>query len=237
MKKSEAEVIEYKSGKSSKLVKQVNEHPWLIRFTHWLNMISLFILIGSGLRIFLAFPSFGSKVPQENFFFVIPKSYTIGGWLGGAIQWHFTFIWVYMLTGVVYLTYQFISGHYKTFLFTHKDISGVLPMAKHYFLFRSKPELKEQYNPLQKLAYTSVIILAVLSMITGFAVYKPVQIPYLTNLIGGYQYARYWHQLVMWAFIVFIIGHLIMVILHGWNNFVAMLTGWKKNPEYILKNK
>lgn len=233
MRKIDAQILTYEAAKSGKAVREVNEHPWLIRFTHWLNTISLFILIGSGLRIFIAFPSFGSKIPREDFFLTIPNSLTIGGWLGGALQWHFTFMWIYMITGLVYVIYQFTSGHWKRVLFTHKDVSGVLPMAKHYFLFRSKPEITEQYNPLQKLAYTSVIILGLLSVVTGLAIYKPVQFSFLTELMGGFGFARILHFVVMCAFILFVVGHVIMVVLHGWNNFVSMLTGWKREPEYL----
>ncbi|MGH7889568.1 MAG: cytochrome b/b6 domain-containing protein, partial [Thermodesulfobacteriota bacterium] len=159
----------------------------------------------------------------------------IGGWLGGALQWHLTFVWIYTVTGVVYLVYQLASGHYKRVLFTHRDIPGVWPMARHYFLFRAKPDLTEQYNPLQKQAYTSVMLLGVLSVLTGLVLYNPVQFSLLTKIMGGYSLARLWHFIIMCAFILFIIGHVVMVVLHGWNNFVSMLTGWKRNPEYILE--
>src|SRR6266566_9004218 len=69
------------------LVRAAYEHPLPIRITHWLNAISLFVLVASGLRIFRAFPSFGPKIP-EKVLLDIPKSLTLGGWLGGALQWH-----------------------------------------------------------------------------------------------------------------------------------------------------
>src|SRR6266853_3648131 len=95
------------------LVRAAYEHPLPIRITHWITAISLFVLVASGLRIFRAFPSFGPKVPQKNLV-DIPKALTLGGWLGGALQWHFTFMWIFAGTGVLYLAYQFLSGHYKT---------------------------------------------------------------------------------------------------------------------------
>ena len=72
----------------------------------------------------------------------------------------------------------------------------------------------------------------VLSVLTGFAVWKPIQFSWLAWMMGGFHYARIWHFAVMWAILFFVLGHLVMVVLHGWNNFVSMLTGWKKNPEY-----
>ncbi len=208
------------------------EHPWVVRFCHWLNAISLFVLIGSGLRIFRAFPSFGPKLPQKNLIDV-PKQLTLGGWLGGALQWHFTFMWIFVATGVLYLVYQFASGHYRQVLFTPRDVKGVWPMARHYFLFGPKPALTEAYNPLQKLAYTWAVLCGALSLLTGLVLYKPVQFSALAWLMGGYHLARVWHFAAMCGFLSFIPGHLIMVLLHGWNNFYSMLTGWKRNPEYL----
>jgi thiosulfate reductase cytochrome b subunit len=75
-------------------------------------------------------------------------------------------------------------------------------------------------------------VLGVLSVLTGFAIWKPVQFSWLAWLMGGFHWARLWHFLVMWAMLAFVFGHLVMVALHGWNNFVSMLTGWKKDPEY-----
>jgi Ni/Fe-hydrogenase b-type cytochrome subunit len=208
------------------------EHPWVIRFAHWLNAIALFVLIGSGLRIFLAFPSFGPKIPQRNFIDV-PPQFTLGGWLGGALQWHFTFMWVFVGTGILYVAYQLITGHFRQVLFTPRDLPGLWPVARHYFLFGKKPELKEPYNPLQKLAYTSTIFFGVASSLTGIVLYKPALFAWLGFLMGGYHLARIWHFVAMCGFLAFIPGHLIMVVLHGWNNFVSMLTGWKKDPDYV----
>ena len=215
-------------GQSTRLA---YEHSWVARFAHWLNAVSLFVLIGSGLRIYLAFPSFGPKIPQSNFVHVPPKL-TLGGWLAGALQWHFAFMWIFVGTGLIYLAYQLLSGEFRQVLFTPRDLPGVWPMARHYFLFGKKPEVTEPYNSLQKLAYTSTIFFGIASTLTGLVLYKPAQFGWLAFLMGGFHLARVWHFAAMCGFLAFIPGHLIMVLLHGWNNFVSMLTGWKKNPEY-----
>src|SRR5579863_267522 len=85
------------------------EHPLIVRIAHWLNAVAVLVLIASGLRIFLAFPSFGPKIPQQNFFVLPPKQVTLGGWLGGALQWHFTFMWIFIVSGLLYVTYQIVS--------------------------------------------------------------------------------------------------------------------------------
>ena len=220
-----------KGKESDETARAVYEHPLPVRLCHWVNSVALFVLIGSGLQIFRAFPSFGAKIPQKDLLHW-PKSLAIGGWLGGALQWHLTFMWIYIATGLFYLGYQIFSGNYRQVLFLPRDIPGVWPMVKHYFLFGAKPAVKEAYNSLQKHAYTTVFALGVLSVLTGLAIWKPVQFSWLAWLMGGFHWARVWHFAIMWAILLFVFGHLVMVILHGWNNFVSMLTGWKKDPEY-----
>jgi Ni,Fe-hydrogenase I cytochrome b subunit len=120
-----------------RLVTAAYEHPWAVRFTHWLNAVVVLVLVTSGLRIFIAFPSFGPKIPEHDIV-NIPGALTLGGWLGGALQWHFTFMWLFAGGGLLYLAYQFCSGHYKTVLFMPRDVNGVWPMVRHYFLFGAK---------------------------------------------------------------------------------------------------
>jgi Ni/Fe-hydrogenase b-type cytochrome subunit len=219
------------TGKSSDAL---YEHPYVVRLCHWVNTAALFVMIGSGLQIFRAFPSFGAKIPQ-TVLINWPKSLAIGGWLGGALQWHLTFMWIYLASGILYVGYQIFSGNYKQVLFTHRDLPGVWPMVRYYFFFGPKPEQDDTYNPLQKQAYTSAIGLGILSVLTGLAVWKPVQFSWLAAMMGGFHWARLWHFLVMWAILAFVLGHLIMVALHGWNNFMSMLTGWKKDPDHNSK--
>lgn len=216
------------------LVTAAYEHPWAIRFTHWLNAAAVCVLAASGLRIFNAFPAFGAKIPERDLV-NIPNRLTLGGWLAGALQWHFTFMWLFAAGGAIYIAYQAISGRYKTVLFTPGDVKGVWPMARHYFLFAPKPAATQAYNPLQKLAYTATVLCGAGSLLTGLVLYKPVQFSWLAWPMGGYHLARVWHFVAMCGFLAFIPGHLIMVALHGWANFASMLTGWKRDPEYLRR--
>ncbi len=221
----------------------VREQPIVVRYTHWISAITIPILIASGIQIFFAFPSLGPKIPQHNLI-NIPQEFhplslgswlqaiALGRWLAGAERWHFAFMWILIATGAVYVAYEIFSGRYKKVLFVPRDVRGVWPVIKHYFLFGDKPRQTEQYNPLQKLAYTATVFLGALSLLSGFVMFNPVQFSWLGWLMGGFHYARIWHFIAMWGFLAFIPGHLIMIIIHGWHNFIAMLTGWKKNPEY-----
>jgi Ni/Fe-hydrogenase b-type cytochrome subunit len=208
------------------------EHPWAVRFCHWTNAVAITVLTLSGLRIFGAFPSFGAKIPERDLINAIPQAVTLGGWLGGALQWHFTFMWIFAAGGFLYVVFQLISGHYRTVAFTKRDIGGVWPMARHYFLFGPKPAATGQYNPLQKLAYTTAILLGALLLITGAVMYKPAQLSALGWIVGGYHNARLVHFFAMCGLLAFVPGHLIMVALHGWDNFASIFTGWKRHPEY-----
>ncbi len=222
--------ISAESGESS--FREAYEHPWPVRFCHWLNTISLFVMAASGLRIFRAFPSFGPKIPQHDLL-SFPAFLTLGGWLGGGLQWHLTFAWIYVTTGFIYVGYQVLSGNFRQVLFVPRDIRGVWPMARYYFFFGRKPHQVEAYNALQKMAYTSAILLGVLSFLTGIVLFNPVQFSFLASLMGGFHWARVWHFGVLFMLILFVLGHLVMVVLHGWNNFMSMLSGWKRDPEYL----
>jgi Ni/Fe-hydrogenase b-type cytochrome subunit len=200
------------------------EHPPLVRLSHWISALAIGILIGSGLQIFAAFPSFGDKVP-EHVLFIPPSSILLGGWLGGALQWHLTFAWIFAGAGIAYVVYQIGSGNYRQVLFVRGDVPAVLPMVRHYFLFGPKPPQHATYNALQKLAYTSALALGALLVITGLALYKPVQLSPVVAMLGGFRLVRVWHFAAMCGLLAFIPGHVVMVALHGWRNFGSMWDG------------
>ena len=110
------------------VARAVYEHPFIVRLCHWVNTVALFAMVGSGLQIFRAFPSFGAKIPQKDLLHW-PKAFAVGGWLGGGLQWHLTFMWIYTASGILYLGYQLFSGNYRQVLFTPRDIPGVWPMV------------------------------------------------------------------------------------------------------------
>jgi len=200
------------------------EHPTVVRLCHWASALAIVILIMSGLQIFAAFPSFGEKIPQRDLF-IPPASITLGGFLAGGLQWHLTFAWLFVAAGVAYVVYQAISGNYTQVLFARRDIPGVWPMVRHYFLFGPKPPQHTTYNSLQKLAYTSALAFGAMLMVTGFALYKPVQLSPLVTVLGGFRFVRIWHFAAMCGLLAFIPGHIVMVAIHGWKNFASMWTG------------
>lgn len=200
------------------------EHPAVVRVCHWIFALASAALIGSGLEVFAAFPAFGEKMLRSELF-VPPPLLRIGGWLGGALQWHFTFAWLLVSAMVIYIAFQIVSRNGRQVLFVARDVRGVWPMVRHYFLCGPKPVVSETYNPLQKLAYSTALALIVVGIVTGFALYKPVQLAWLVEGLGGFRATRTWHFAAMCGLLAFIPGHLVMVVLHGWRNFASMWTG------------
>ena len=195
-------------------------HPFIIRATHWINFIALGIMVMSGLRIYNASPLWNFRIPPE---------YTIGGWLAGARQWHFFGMWLFFINGTVWVVYNILSRHGRqTTLFLKKDFSGILPMIKYYLRIQKEHPTTKKYNALQKSAYTAIPLIALGSILTGIAIYWPVQFQFVTKMFGNYDIARYWHFVFMAALVLFFFGHLFMVAIAGWWNFVSMITGWKK---------
>jgi thiosulfate reductase cytochrome b subunit len=201
-------------------------HPATVRFCHWVIALAIPVLLASGLEIFAAFPSFGDKVP-EQVVFTPPEAVRLGGWLGGALQWHFTFAWLLIGAGTVYAIYQAVSGNYRQVLFVSRDVAGLWPMIRHYALRGPKPAEHQTYNALQKLAYTVALGLGLVLVVTGLALYKPVQLSGLVAALGGFRLVRIEHFAAMCGLAAFIPGHLVMVALHGWKNFASMWTGSK----------
>src|SRR5262245_65808129 len=128
-----------------------DEHPAAVRLCHWTMALALAALIPSGLEVFAAFPSFGDKLPQTDLF-APPSALRLGGWLGGALQWHFTFAWLLTIAVVAYLTYQVITRNGRQVVFVFRDLRGVWPMVRHYTCFGPKPTVTETDNPVSKVA-------------------------------------------------------------------------------------
>jgi len=200
---------------------RVQHHPGVIRITHWVNFFALGIMVASGLRIYDASPVFP---------FSIPPPFTLGGWLAGARQWHFFAMWLFAANGAVWVLFNLASRHGReTTLFRPgRDARGVLPMMAYYLRIRKDHPRGGKYNALQKLAYSTVPVIAALAVLTGVAIYWPVQAKTVTAVFGGYDTARIWHFACMAALVFFFGGHLVMVAIAGWGNFFSIFTGWRR---------
>jgi thiosulfate reductase cytochrome b subunit len=208
----------------------VKRHHGVVRLAHWANAVLLVGMIASGLQIYQAFPRFGPRggpfYPNPWDGHVFPLWARLGGWLAGGLSWHFALAWPFVLSGLVYLFYLAFSGEWRSLLFRPRDIPRAWQMQLYYLRLRKEHPPQGKHNALQKLAYTSIVLLGALSALTGFAIYKPVQLSWLTALFGGYELARYWHFWAVWIFVAFTLVHVALVFLVDPASLRAMITGW-----------
>ena len=204
-------------------------HHWLVRVTHWVNAVAFTIMVGSGLRIFDAYPAFARR--GESFCCypfagkAIPGWLTFGGWLGGARHWHFAAMWLFVLNGLVYLGFVYLHGEWRDLVPRRGDARDAWQMVRFYLFARRDHPRQGKHNALQKLAYFALPLLAALAVATGLAIWKPVQLSWLTALFGGFVWARYWHFVAMLGLVVLAVGHVFMVFAVDPYALRAMTTG------------
>jgi thiosulfate reductase cytochrome b subunit len=175
-------------------------HPLWVRITHWINVLAMFMMIGSGWQIYDASPLFGFSFPREI---------ALGSWLGGALLWHFAAMWLLVANGLVYVTLGLMTGRFRRKLLPIRP-GDVLADTRAALAFQLSHKDLSVYNAVQKLLYLGVILCGVVIVLSGLSIWKPVQLQELTSLFGGYDTARYVHFFTMAAITAFIIIHVIM---------------------------
>ena len=188
-------------------------HPAIVRICHWIGALALFCMIGSGLQIYNASPI----LP-----FLFPSWLTLGGWLAAGVAWHLTAMWVLIADGLVYLAWGLASGHFR------RELAPRTPRAvlRDLWLgatFRLKHE-SGHYNAVQRLLYSFVVTAAVLIVLSGLSIWKPVQLGWLTWCFGGYAVARVIHFGLMSSIAAFIVVHLTLVAFYP-RTLPTMITG------------
>lgn len=189
-------------------------HPLWLRITHWLNALAVFIMIFSGWRIYNASPIFP---------FAFADGLTLGGWLGGALQWHFAAMWLLGLNGLAYLTCGLASGRLQHQLLPLRLRALAADLGAALRGQLSHDDIRH-YNAVQKLAYLFVIVDSIVIVASGLVLWKSVQFPLLNTLFGGYDIARKVHFFAMTGLAGFIVIHLALVLLVP-RTLVAMLRG------------
>ncbi|OFZ90631.1 MAG: cytochrome B [Betaproteobacteria bacterium RBG_16_64_18] len=189
-------------------------HPAWLRATHWLNALAVVILAMSGWRIYNAAPFFD---------FTIPGAITLGGWLGGAIQWHFAAMWLLAANGLAYLLCNAGTGRLFSQFFPLSPRAIVADLLAALRGRLSHADLR-RYNAVQRAAYLFVMLDAVLLVLSGLVLWKSVQFPLLRELLGGYETARRVHFFAMAALVAFVMVHLAMVALVP-RTLLAMIRG------------
>ncbi|KAA8694690.1 Uncharacterized protein ALO80_03772 [Pseudomonas caricapapayae] len=194
-------------------------HPWPVRLTHWVNAAGMACMFMSGWAIYNASP----LMP-----FTFPKYLTLGGWLGGSIAWHFAVMWLLVINGLLYVLYGVFSRHFKRDLLPVRpsDVKRDMNDALHFRL----AHVKGRYNAVQRLMYWLVLAMGVLVVLSGLAIWKPVQFQDLVSLLGGFDFARWVHFGAMAAIGAFVVVHLVLVVLVP-STLLPMITGGRQPNE------
>jgi thiosulfate reductase cytochrome b subunit len=189
--------------------------PAWVRVMHWINAVAIILMIMSGLQIYNASPLFR--------LITFSPTITLGGWLAGALLWHFAAMWLLMVNGLAYLITGFASGRFARKLLPISP-RGVISDAVAALTFKLSHDDLSKYNQVQKLLYTGIIAVGVVIVLSGLSIWKPVQLQYLTALFGGYDTARYVHFFCMSAIVIFLAIHVLLAALVP-KSLRAMITG------------
>lgn len=195
---------------------KVTVHPLAVRIFHWLSALAIIVMILSGWRIYNASPLFS---------FSFPNAITLGGWLAGALQWHFAAMWLLIVSFLGYLIHGIVSGHFRRSFFpvwpgaVLRDVGQALRGKLAHDV--------GMYNAVQRAAYLGVIAAILVTLFSGLAIWKPVQFQELAAIMGGYNGARLVHFLGMSAIVAFIVVHLTLVLLVP-STLLPMFRGWAR---------
>ncbi|HMU47398.1 MAG TPA: cytochrome b/b6 domain-containing protein [Chitinophagaceae bacterium] len=212
--------------------KIVKKHPLAIRWFHWINFPVLGVMIWSGLLIYWANDvykiGFGDKTILKFFPDSFYKALDIPFRLAEGMAFHFIFMWLFFLNGIAYVLYTIFSGEWRYLLPNKRSFKEAWQVLLHDLHIRkTAPPISGKYNAAQRVAYTAIILMGIGSILTGLAIYKPIQFNWLCTILGGYKMTRIFHFALTIGYVLFFVIHIVQVILAGWNNFRAMITGFE----------
>jgi thiosulfate reductase cytochrome b subunit len=219
------------------------KHSLPTRLFHWINAPVLAVMIWSGLLIFWAY-DVGAQgadhyrlrlfgVTLVKFFpdwFYSNRLLRALGWqfdygLARGMAWHFAFMWIFALNGLIYVAYTIFSGEWRHLVPNRRSFVESWHVVLHDIGLRKQPLPKAKFNAAQRFAYTGVVLMGAGSLLTGLAIYKPTQLAWLTSMLGGYPSARAFHFGLTIGYVLFFVIHIAQVVRAGWNNFRAMVIG------------
>ncbi|MBV9085599.1 MAG: cytochrome b/b6 domain-containing protein [Acidobacteriaceae bacterium] len=203
------------------------KHPVAIRWFHWINFPLLFLMIWSGLLIYWAYDVY--HIGPFHFF---PKwVYSILGMdrmLADGMALHFFMMWLFVLNGVLYIAYTVFSGEWRYLVpRSPRTFKDAWQVVLYDLGFKTNLPLQEKYNAAQQVSYTAVVLMGIASVLSGLAIYKPAQLPWLTAVFGGYEGARLVHFVLTMGYLVFFLVHVAQVIRAGWSNFRSIVIGFE----------
>jgi thiosulfate reductase cytochrome b subunit len=203
------------------------KHLVAIRWFHWINFPLLSLMIWSGILIYWAYSPY-----HIGSFHIFPEWFVnalnLKFRLAEGMALHFVFMWLFITNGILYVGYTLISGEWRLLVpRSPSAFRDAWQVFLHDLHLRKEVPPQEKYNAAQQLAYTGIILMGVGSFLTGLAIYKPVQLAWLTALFGGYPTARLIHFALTMGYVGFFVIHILQVVLAGWNNFRSMVMGYE----------
>ena len=211
--------------------KIIYKHTLATRWMHWINFPILTIMIWSGMLIYWANDIYQIKIGNTVIIKFFPdwfyKLFHVPYRLSEGMAFHFVFMWLFFINGLFYITYTLISGEWKYLVPNKHAFKESWEVILHDLGIKKVAPAQLKYNAAQRVAYSMIILMGLGSLITGLAIYKPVQLEWLTNICGGYEAARLEHFVLTVGYVLFFIIHILQVIKAGWNNFRAMVAGFE----------
>lgn len=211
--------------------KIIKKHPLAIRWFHWLNFPILGVMIWSGLLIYWANDVYRIGWRDKTLLKFFPNSFNealhLPYRLAEGMSFHFAFMWLFAINGFLYVMYLLFSKEYKLIFPNKKSLKEAWWVLLHDLRIKKGLPPQKKYNAAQRIAYTGVIIMGFLMLMTGLAIYKPIQLNWLCATLGGYEWARAEHFTITILFCLFFLVHIVQVLLAGWNNFRGMVAGFE----------
>ena len=190
-------------------------HPLPVRIMHWVNAVAMLIMITSGWGIY------DDDVIIRGFHF--SQFWRLGEWAAWSLNWHFAGMWLLTVNGLIYLIYGLVSGRFRERLLPIRP-AEVIQTIVDTLHFKIAHEDISVYNAVQKLLYIVVILAGIAQVITGLAIWKPVQFSGLVSLLGGFQTARVLHFSGMAVIVGFLLVHVALAPLVP-KTLLAMVAG------------
>ena len=207
------------------------KHPRPVRWMHWVNAPVLAVMAWSGLLIYWANDVYRIGWGDRALFHFFPDGFYralgVEHRLAEGMAWHFAFMWLFALNGVAYVLYTFLSGEWRHLLPNRRSFREAWLVLLHDLRLSKAEPPRGKFNAAQRFAYTGVILLGAGSLLTGLAIYKPVQLAWLSTLLGGYEWARWEHFWLTVGYVLFFLVHITQVVRAGWNNFRGMVSGYE----------
>lgn len=213
-------------------MKKIEEkHPLAIRWFHWINFPVLTLMIWSGLLIYWANDVYRIGFGSWTLFRFFPDSFysalNLNHRLAEGMAWHFFLMWFFAINGFLYVIYTVFSGEWRYLVPNRHSFREAIQVVLHDLHLSKFHPPQRKFNGAQQIAYTTIILMGGGSLITGLAIYKPIQFAWLTSLLGGYPAARMEHFLLTLGYLAFFLVHIAQVMKAGWNNFRAMIAGFE----------